>query len=162
MTSQKTNLVKLRASRRRPAAGDYFVVKLRGHPYIWGRVADVDVKLRGFVFPVLCLFFDIQSESLSPIPSLGGAPLLIPPKLTNYLGWSRGYFEFVMTGNPADREIAREICFRDMVKGGFRDRRGRRIDARQGPCGTIALSSYLTIDDDLSLALGIPPVEDCY
>ena len=46
-------------------------------------------------------------------------------------------------------------CFVD-DRGIFYDEYGNKLSRRREPCGEYGLDSYLTIDDRISTALGIP------
>ena len=84
---------------------------------------------------------------------------MIPPAMTNALPWSRGYFEFVRNEPLRATDVLRQHCFRD-VRGWFFDETGRRLDEAVEPVGTWDLHSYRTIDDEISLALGLPLSEE--
>lgn len=87
--------------------------------------------------------------------------LLIPPVLTNKLGWVHGYFETIAHHRLAASDRLPQHCFRsgvvlDAPIERYYDEYSRELDVPVEPVGEWGLQSYRTIDDAVSDALGIP------
>jgi len=156
-----TNLRVLKKSRKKPKPGDVFVVQLRDDEYIFGRVIAIDADVGFKTFGnVLLYFYRAFSGSKGDVPEIDCHELLIPPVITNRLGWVRGYFETVCHRALAPEDVLEKHCFYDMVFKKYVDEYGQELPQRMEPCGQDVLHSFRTIDDELSKALGIPTVPD--
>jgi hypothetical protein len=84
--------------------------------------------------------------------------LLIPPLVVNQKPWTMGYFERVARVPLAASDVLPVHCFYSAWRNKYFDEAGRELPARIEPCGEFGLHSYLTVDDELSRALGFKPV----
>jgi hypothetical protein len=149
------NLAILKKSRRRPIPGDLFVMKPGRGPFLFGRVIRTDANAGGFPNANLIYIYEFRSTSKEMPPDLRADALLLPPILTNNLPWSRGYFECVGNRSLQPGDCLALHCFRD-ERGWFFDETGRRLRDPVDPVGEWGLHSYRTIDDAISVVLGIP------
>ena len=152
------NLELLRPSRRRLAAGDVFVVKPIRHPFLFGRIIRTDAALFG-QGNLLLYFYDAWSDDAQDIPALARDRLLIPPVVTNRLGWSRGFFNHVENRPLTRGDVLSVHCFvSNVYRDGPRyfDEFRNQLPGPVPPVGEAGLHSYRTIDDEISRALGIP------
>jgi hypothetical protein len=137
-------------------------MRLPDDRYIFGRVIRVDAHCFA---PNCILVYVFRYTSQVPVPPrrLLAKDLLIPPTTINRLGWSRSYF---MTVERRAFEEGERLLVHYFVSG-RQDRWGRtqfvdedRRPVPRPPKGTLVglsgLGNYLTIDDDVSRALGIP------
>ena len=85
--------------------------------------------------------------------------LLVPPMMTNDLGWTKGYFEFVEHRELSPLNLLPQHCFKDS-DGRYFDEKSNRLRAPVEPVGQWGLQSFRTIDDDISKAIGIALVLD--
>lgn len=154
------NLKFLRPSRKRLLVGDVFVLQPAGHPFYFGRVIRLDAMIRIFKNCILVYIYNATSDDKANIPRLSKFDLLIPPKMINRLGWSRGYFETVANIPLCEDEIIWPHCFKDPLGGGYRDEYNHVLPHRFEPCGFYALGNFRTLDDEVSKALGIPLAPD--
>lgn len=150
------NLAQLKKSRRRLQVGDIFVMLPPDGEFLFGRVIDTAAELISGVTCNLIYVYRVRSRLKSPIPELRRSQLLIPPRLTNRLGWSRGYFEHVENRPLSAKDRFPKHCFRDFLTGRYFDERARPLKRPIKPVGMRGLNSYRTIDDAVSSALGIP------
>jgi hypothetical protein len=152
------NLQVLRPSRKPPRAGDIFVVRLPDGRYFHGLVVDDTASIfAGTPSDLLAVvFFATGTQEKLPVPDLSAASLVISPRITNRLPWSRGYFETV--AHQPDVPVPAH-SFED-APGRFVDAAGRPLDGPRGTVALRALASFKTIDAALSKALGIPPAPD--
>jgi hypothetical protein len=150
------NLTALAPSRRPPREGDIFVLRPLQGPYLYGRVISTEANPLGVGGALLVYIYRARSPAKLPVPELSPHDLLVPPIMTNRQPWSKGYFEIVERRplRPEDR-LARH-CFRDDVRGGYRDEMGTRVEHAVEPVGEFGLHSFRTIDDEVSKALGLP------
>ena len=147
-TNVRVNLEKLEPSRLKVRAGDIFALKPLGRPYHFGRVIRTDVPFwRGRM--LLLYIYAASSDSLTEIPPLWRIELLVPPKLTNRLGWRHLH----PVGSPTCSLLQRRVS---TVLRRERDDPPKPIE----PVGDYGLDSYRTIDDAVSQGLGIPRVPD--
>ena len=154
------NLAVLKKSRRAPQEGDIFVVRPPDGQFLFGRVIDTNAKPFGADFRgVLIYIYRARSSVKTPVPELLRGQLLLPPKMTNRLPWSRGYFERLENRPLSAMDRLSQHCFKDTL-GGYRDQAGNVVPGPVEPVGLFALSSYRTIDDAISEALGIPLAPD--
>lgn len=126
--------------------------------YLFGRVvAMTDADLGGSAdFPVVYVYrVRSQRKEIPDRAELRPANLLIPPKIVNTLGWSRGYFETV-ANIPLDAEdTPAQLCFFRPSRGHYVDHLGRPLPSLVEPAGIFAVGNYRTLDDEVSEALGI-------
>ncbi len=154
------NLGVLMKSRRPPREGDIFVMRPPDGQYLYGRVIDTNAKPFTVDFrAVLIYIYRARSSVMTPVPELLRGQLLIPPKMTNRLPWSRGYFQHLENRPLSAMDRLPQHCFKDSL-GGYRDQAGNAVPGPVEPVGLFALSSYRTIDDAISEALGIPLAPD--
>ena len=158
------NLRVLRKSRRKPAAGDVFVLSPRDSLYVFGRVVSVDAQwTEGGGLPPVNLIYVYEQTSASPeLPApdvLRPDRLLMPPSLINKLPWSRGYFETLGNVPLGAGDVLDVHCFQG-DPGNYYDEFSRRLRGRHEPCGIWGLGSYRTVDDAVCTALGIPLAAD--
>jgi hypothetical protein len=157
-----TNLQVLTPSRKRVRAGDLFAMRIPDGRYMFGRVISTEARIGPMKGVILLYFYDRrfwskeapQRESLSP------QELLVPPMLTNRLGWSKGVFETVAHWELEADEILPVHCFWSYSRRRYYDERGRELPEPTEPVGEYGLHSFRTIDDAISDALGIGRVPE--
>lgn len=157
-------------SRKRPRAGDLFVVRMANR-WIAGRVIHLDCRMmshRGGNEPLLYFYNLVFEDPFDVRPPLRPT-LLIAPIVTNMLGWRYGYFKTIANFplQPEER-LPRHYFLQsvglewDHPKAVFCDE--FQIPAERPPPGqywtTSGLASYRYIDDRLSEAVGIQPVPE--
>jgi hypothetical protein len=170
----ETNLRILKRSRKDLRPGDTFVLQMRDNEFIFGRVIRTDAKIGaevrtragGYLMEgcILIYIYNAFSSEKDQIPVLDKNNLLIPPVMTNRLGWSRGYFEVVAHRDLTDEDIRHPHCFyrpgpvsRPEIRR-YYDEYDHELPGPVEPCGLYGLASFRVIDDELSDALGIPRV----
>ena len=161
-----TNLQMIRRSRKKPLAGDIFVMQLPDSTYLFGRVMEADIRefqrtpLRG---SDLVYNYDYRSQTKEPdLSQLTPDRLLIAPKFINRLGWSRGYFETVAHKPLKASDWLEQVSYWNDGRKKYLDQDGKILPGKVEPCGVWGMGNYRHIDDLVSDALGIPrvPVED--
>ena len=156
-------------SRHSPTPGDLFAVNMCGKRWVIGRVISNNAV--GLTANANLLYF-YRMEVEDPFdPTATKTPiapdLLIPPEITNNLGWTRGFYLHLRNVPLQPQELLPRHVFKSEV---YAENDPRRfIDEYGNPtpppepglfCGMSGLSSYTFIDDALSIALGIPPKKD--
>lgn len=154
------DLVRLEPYRRRLHAGDVFVAMPLDGLYLYGRVISTEAQLVGMEGVNLIYVYRVRSDAQAHVPwdQLSVDDLLIPPVLTNRLGWSRGYLKTVDHRPLAPGDVLSQHCFRSSVDECFYDERLNKIPARVEPCGNYGLSSYVSLGIKIALALGLQSV----
>jgi hypothetical protein len=143
-----------------PVVGDIFVMQPPDGEFLFGRVISTDATPLGVGGAILIYIYRSRSHDKTRVPELLVGQLLVPPMMTNKLPWSKGYFEFVENRPLAALDVLPQHCFKDDVRGGYRDEHGNRLQEAVPPVGDWGLHSYRTIDDEVSKALGIPLAAD--
>ena len=138
-------------------AGDIFVYQMEACPnrYYFGRVIRTDAAIGGFKDTILIYLYKQFSEDKNLVPELICMDLLVPPIATNALPWTKGYFEVVSASVLDIKDVLSEHCFKDF-RGKFFDENGNHLKEAVAPVGEYGLHSYRTIDDEVSIAFGIP------
>lgn len=156
------NMQVLKKSRTKPKRGDVFALQILDFEFIFGRVISTDAEIGPVDGMVLLYIYDSRSASKNEIPPLEKHRLLIPPTMINYLPWSRGYFENVGHSPLEESDILPVHCFENTSFRDVRyfDEHNNRLKKRIEPCGGYGLSSFRTIDDKISTALGVPRAVD--
>jgi len=145
----------LNKSRRRLHPGDVFTFQMPDDLFRYGRVITTDAFIGGFPNCVLIYLYAESSRDKSDIPRLQKNDLLIAPLGTNRLAWIRGYFEFVANVPLTADDVWPVHCFWDDPFQRYVDEHGNKLPHRFEPCGFDGLNSFLTIDYQISAALGI-------
>lgn len=155
------NLRVLEPTRRRPLVGDIFAGELLDGRWIFGRVVRTDAEALG---PgggayVLVYIYDSPSESVDIRPPLTPDRLLIPPEMVNRRPWTRGYFRTIENRPIGREDTLPQHCF-IADSGLYRDEYGATLTGPSDPVGQFGLGNERTLDDKISLALGIPLASD--
>lgn len=150
------NLAVLKRTRRAPEVGDIFVMQPPDGQFLFGRVIDTNANPLGVGGAILIYVYRVRAAAKTPVPELLRGQLLVPPMMTNKQPWTKGYFEHEENRPLSAMDRLPQHCFKDDVRGGFRDERGNRLQTAVEPIGDWGLHSYRTIDDEVSKALGIP------
>ena len=150
------NLAVLRKTRRKLEVGDIFVMQPPDGLFLYGRVVDTDANPCFVGGAVLIYIYRVRSTTKTPIPDLLREQLLLPPMMTNKRPWTMGYFEHLTHRPMSATDRLPKHCFRDTIRGGYRDEKANRFQHPVEPIGDFGLHSFRTIDDAISKALGIP------
>jgi hypothetical protein len=150
------NLAVLKKSRRGPHKGDIFVMSPADRLFLYGRVISTEARVGPMKNSVLIYIYDIRSSGKLPIPELSPDMLLVPPVLTNRLPWRHGYFETLVNKELTESDQLKKHCFRSLSTGKYYDEFNHELDGPVERVGIRALSSFRSIDDKISKALGIP------
>lgn len=150
------NLAVLQKSRK-PQVGDIFAMLPPDGAFLFGRVISTTASFGGKPIATLIYIYQPRSRSADEIPELSPRQLLLPPILTNTLGWSRGYFQRVARRPLEAQDVLEQHCFQGGFgkQRGYFDERGRRLPGPVEPVGVTGLASYRSIDDAVSRALGL-------
>lgn len=154
------NMERLKRSRKPLSEGDIFVYRMKGQPYGYGRVVRLHTRIADFEdVPLIYIHRAFSIEKLD-IPRLSKRQLLLPPLGTSLRPWTSGFFE-VIENRPLTAEDRLEVhCFKDPTEYRYCDEYGRTLPKRTGPCGLFALHSHITLDVQISMAIGIEPAPD--
>lgn len=153
-----TALQKLKPSRKKAQAGDVFRMRFADGRSVFGRVVK-DAQLFGG--PALLVYvYDTSAVAGEPaLDDLRADRLLLPPMLTNEVGWRHGFFETVAHRALEQEDYLPTHCFHDQrVPPRFYDENGEDAVYSE-PCGLRALDSYFTIAEQVLTALSHRPRE---
>jgi len=148
------NMRALRKSRTLPTAGDVFVFQMPDSLFRYGRVIQTDTNIGGFKNSILIYIYRATSGNRKPIPQLTRDDLLIAPTGTDRCVWTRGYFENIENRLLTTDDVLPVHCFWSGVFDCYKDELGNRLSRRHEPCGLFGLGSEVTIDCQVSMALG--------
>ncbi|MGX1695647.1 Imm26 family immunity protein [Microbacterium keratanolyticum] len=160
----RMNLQVLAPSRKRQRAGDVFVMQVLDLGYLFGRVISPSAAwTTGRAVNLIQVYRGLHA---SKDAEFDGSPsnLLIPPRFTNSLPWSRGYFETLRNEPLDERVLLPEYRFLHRPSQTYWDELGNSAPAPAASTppvhvGVNALDSFRSIDREVSLALGIPMPE---
>jgi hypothetical protein len=154
-----TNFRVLKPSKRKPVPGDIFAMQLPDSSYLMGRVISTTARIYSGGGNLVMLYVFKTRFNRKEVPNrsaLRTENLLLPPKLTNYLGWVRGYFETIASFPLEEGEVLPTHCFYDPLYRKYFDESNNELPGPIEPVGDYVLDSYRTIDDAVSDAIGIP------
>lgn len=144
-------------SRKKPKAGDIFVLKIISGPYFFGRVikTEVDAGFGGRIAYLIYIYRD-SSSNADELPDLDKNRLIIPPMMINQRPWIEGYFQTISHKPILEDDQFKRHCFRNS-RGVFFDEYGNALPkpvtgATIGPYG---LSSYGAVSEELSKVLKV-------
>ena len=158
MSIEEINLENLGGTRKNIKSGDVFVFKPKKHPYYYGVVINSDASIFTAKGLLHIQFFNLNSENGNSVPDdLHCAKLLIPPILTNKLGWRKGYFKTIGNVDIKDFISVQNAAF-FYYNGKIFDDSSNQLPSPKSieETGSFAITSYLNIDNLISLALEIP------
>lgn len=158
----QTNIRVLKPYRGRIKVGDVFIVQMPDNTYVYGRVVEAEIEAAGFPNSYLVYFYAYRSKKkgLPERRFLQADQLLLGPVFINRLPWSRGYFEKIGNVPLESGDRLKTECFWDAMTQKHLDIRGEPVRRPVKPYGDYGLSSYRTVDDKLSEALGFPLAPD--
>lgn len=156
-----TNMRVLEPSRKAVREGDVFTYVMPDGKHRFGRVISTEAEIGPITACQLLYFFDPATASEDPpLSQLRPDSLLIPPCMTNRLGWRRGRFKTVWRGPVPAQARLPQHCFWDSTRKKYFDEKTNELPGPVEPVGRWGLVSYRRIDDDLSRALGFDPVPE--
>jgi hypothetical protein len=158
------NLEHLANSRKNINTGDIFVLKPKGKDYYYGVVANANSNHFGIEDIIHIQIFNYCTEQIANVSdSLYKYDLLLPPILTNKLGWRKGYFKTIGHSDIKLFPTVKRAAFVDVIRTGYYfDDKSNPLDKIYSieTTGAFSIKSYLNIDTLISLKLGIPlPIE---
>ncbi|WP_407319893.1 immunity 26/phosphotriesterase HocA family protein [Isoptericola halotolerans] len=157
----RTNLKVLKPSRKKVRRGDMFRMQLPDNTYLFGRVIgtpeDTDAPLIGPIYFIYIYSYRSTTGELPEPGHLSPSALLIAPVFTNRLAWTDGVFETIWSAMLTDEDKLNQHCFWTSNPDRYYDEFGNELAERSEPCALLGVTSYRTIDDRISKALGIPP-----
>lgn len=161
-----TNLLVQVPSRKPLKAGDIFSLLLAERGHVVGRVISTEARWTladGAGTANLLYIYRglIRNFERLDTATLTVERLLIPPVMTNRLGWSRGYFRNVASVPLAPHDVLPKHCFMSShLQPRFFDEFGRELAGPVEPVGHQGLHSYRSIEDAVCNALGVPLAAD--
>ena len=150
-------LTQLQKSRRRLQPGDIFAMAPSDGKYLYGRIIATNANPLGVGGGVLVYIYKARSTDKRKVPDLMCGQLLVAPIITNRLGWSRGYFEFVENRALTAMDCLRQHCF---VRAWstpvqYFDETGKSLPGPTEPVGQWGLYGHEAIDEEVCAALGL-------
>lgn len=138
-----------------PREGDVFAYRLKGHPFMYGRVIRVGIHQESFP-AVLVYIYKTQSNDIATPTELSKNNLLLPPMLIDPACWAKGYIRTIDNKPITENDKFKQHCFRDVLFDKYVDEYGKEISKRLEPCGIYGVAPYTGFDNKISRALGIP------
>lgn len=130
--------------------------------YLFGRVINTEARVMSMVDVILVYIYRARAETpkLPNRRELRSDRLLVPPMMTNRLGWSRGLFETICNLPIEPGDVLDQHCFLDAFTGGYFDEVSNQVSGPVEPVGDFGLHSFRTMDAAISDALGIELAPD--
>ncbi|MWC27055.1 immunity 26/phosphotriesterase HocA family protein [Paenibacillus sp. MMS18-CY102] len=97
MSTEFTELIAMKKSRKRPVAGDVFVIQPKESHFYFGKVIQTNIqgKNLNFVGMNLIYMYNCLSHRKEIPTNLDEHELMFAPTVVNFQGWLKGYFEKV-------------------------------------------------------------------
>ena len=154
------NMERLKRSRKPIQVGDVFAYKMKDRPYGFGRVIRDEILMGNFTDVIMIYIYDAFSDYINSVPNLDKKRLLLPPILTSQRPWTTGYFVTVGNKPLLATDVLSTHCFKDLAsKFPYCDEYRQPLSNHVEPCGLYALDNHVTIDAQISTALGLPVVD---
>ncbi|MBK7406259.1 MAG: hypothetical protein IPJ41_17045 [Phycisphaerales bacterium] len=162
-------MIVLKPSRTKPKSGDLFVCNMRGEKWVAGRVIHNQCRMMsGTGNEFLVYFYRMTVSDPTALRPPFTPDLLIPPVVTNALGWRVGLFHTLGNYPLQAGETLGRHYFKE-GSGAWGDPEADYYDEFHEPSPspgphdqwtTIGLSGYAGVDIELSKALDIEPAWD--
>jgi hypothetical protein len=158
MNTEKINLENIGSSRKAIKTGDVFIFKPKERLFYYGVVVNSDASIFTAKGLIHIHLFNINSEKGDSIPNnLYHSELLVPPILTNKLGWTKGYFKTIENVAIENFPLVKNATFFYYNGKIFNDNSNELPKPKSiEETGSFAVTSYLNIDNLISLSLEIP------
>lgn len=162
MRSEWGRVLTCSKSKANPKAGDVFFIRIPGKGLVVGLVVKTDAcsevihseeqRKKAFRAVLLHVFQDVHAAENRDLMlrSVARENLLIPPLMTNRLGWKHGIFKNFARIENVCEQMLEVYCFRSGSR--FYDENGLR-SVHSIPCGSLGLHSYLSVEDEILQAL---------
>jgi hypothetical protein len=156
MVEHTPNLRVLKPSREKRIPGDYFAYEMPDGIRRFGRLVAREVGVGFDPDPAqhLVYFYNCDDSGEFDPESLNPHSLLVPPLVVNAKPWTLGYFERVARIPLVEGDVLPRHTFYSVARDRYLDESGSEVPKPIGECGAFGLHSYLTVDDELSNALG--------
>jgi hypothetical protein len=157
----ETNLQFQKVTKKSALPGDVFSLKLPDSTFIFGRVIVAESMSDDAPVPggMMLYIYDVHGSTPDPdVAALRPDRLLIPPKYTNRMLWTKGYAVTVAHTELTPEVLLPQHCFWHPLRNKYVDENGVVIAERHEPCGSWGVGSYRMLDDLISDALGIARV----
>ena len=156
MEEEFNELISMKRSRKKPQAGDVFVIQPLSGRYLYGRVIRTnlpsnDPLIKGW--NLICIYKNMVSEPVIPVERLDPEQLLMPPEIVNNQGWLQGYFLTIGSTEITEKDIAPNYGFWDALTKQFVNVEGNPLSYEPEFQGAYALGSYGVVGRTVRQAL---------
>lgn len=148
-------LIQMKKSRKKPCAGDVFVLQTSQNIFYYGKVilANIESPDR-FVKGVSLIFIYDLETNVKKLPlDLSAQRLLIAPIVVNNQPWQRGYFETLGNVGISDWDLCVDYGFWDVVKEEYVDIQKNKMSRIPKYHSIFGLGSYGIVDKEVQKAL---------
>lgn len=162
MSAAATNLQVLSPSRKKPKAGDVFVLQLPDGRFLFGRVISTEAMAGPSMGGAILIYVYRERSEAKVLPDRGELRpdrLLVSPIMTNQQPWTKGYFETIENLPLDGDDVLDQHCFRRW-DGRYFDEALNELPGPVEPVGDYGVHSFRTIDDEISDALGFDRAPD--
>ena len=146
MENDFDELFPMKKSRKRPIAGDVFVIQPKEGDYYFGKVIQTNIqgKNRNFQGMNLIYMYNCYSQAKEIPANLDEHEFLFAPTVMNFQGWLQGYFETIGNQPVTVREANVDYGFFDdfETQDKFYNLEGERIQHKPKYCRFDGLASY--------------------
>jgi len=156
----ETNMIVQTPYKKKLRVGDIFILKYPSELFLFGRIMKLDADIGGFPNCIKVHIYNLQCKSADLPDGLINNPLLIAPVFLNRLGFSRGYMPIVANVEVEPHHNNDGACYIDVFpKKRYVNELGEDTE-KTDSVGAWGLSNYRTLDDDISIAIGIPEASE--
>lgn len=148
-------LVKMIPSRKGPKEGDIFVIQPKKDIYLFGKVIRTKIPNKDPMINGWSLIYLYQSSSkdIETPGNLTDRELLIPPKIVNNQGWSKGYFYTIGNSPLKSADYIQNYGFWDIVTKQYVNEEGDPLSIEPEIYGDYGLGSYGSVAYDVNQAI---------
>jgi hypothetical protein len=156
MEEEFNELIGMKRSRKKPQAGDIFVIQPLPGRYLYGKVIrtnlpNEDPFIKGW--NLIYIYKNMVSEPVVPVERLDPEQLLMFPTIVNNQGWLKGYFLTIGSTEITESDIARSYGFWHNFTRRFYNEDGIPLGYEPEFQGVYGLGSYGLVGRTVKQAL---------
>lgn len=151
----EAQMIQMVKSRKKPRAGDLFVLQPIQGVFYYGKVIKTDLQSHdAFIRGMFLIFiYDYCSTQKEIVRGLESNNLLIAPQIVNKQPWLKGYFETIGNVEVTVQENNMDLGFWDMLRERYVDINGNPLDVPPKIRSVYGLGSYGIVSKEVYKAL---------
>ncbi len=149
------DLIKMKASRKKPKEGDVFVIQPKSSLYVYGKVIRTKIPSKNIMVNGWNLIYVYKnvSDTMKMLNYLDANQLLIPPQIVNNQGWLKGYFETIGTLPVTEEDKSVKYGFLDFKTKEYVNEEGKILGYKPDMWIDYGIGSYGSVASDIKESL---------